>query len=88
MIFNLLMLLQDYKDIVTTNDATVQGILIGIVISLAGVVVFLYRKTDSMQKEYVKELKEFNKAIMNVNNSYNEFVANFVKYQNDVRNNR
>ncbi len=85
MILFLLMQISDYKDVVSTNDATVQGILIGIVLALGAVVVFLYRKTDAMNKEYVKELKEFNAAIMRVNNSYNEFVSNFVKYQNDVR---
>ena len=85
MILFLVMQISDYKDVVSTNDATVQGILIGIVLALGAVVIFLYRKTDTMHKEYVKELKEFNASIMRVNNSYNEFVSNFVKYQKDVR---
>lgn len=85
MITYLLIQASEYRDIITTNNATVQGILIGIVLALGAVVIFLYRKTDTMQKEYIQELKSFNEAIMRVNNSYNEFVANFVKYQNDVR---
>lgn len=73
------------REIVTTNDATVQGILIGIVLALSTIVVFLYRKTETMQKEYIKELKAINEMVLKINNDQKEFTANLLKFQEYVR---
>lgn len=82
---NLQVSTEQVRQIVTTNDATVQGILIGAVLVLSSIVVFLYRKTETMQKEYVKELKTFNETILKINNDYKEFSANLLKFQEYVQ---
>ena len=86
----LLTLLQnadDVQKIITTNDATVQGILIGICLALGASTIYLYKETKRMQAEYVKELKEFNQSILKINKQYDDFITNFEKYiiQKDVR---
>lgn len=82
---NLQVSTEQVRQIVTTNDATVQGILIGVVLVLSSIVVFLYRKTETMQKEYVKELKTFNETVLKINNDYKEFSANLLKFQEYVQ---
>lgn len=82
---NLQVSTEQVRQIVTTNDATVQGILIGIVLALSTIVVFLYRKTETMQKEYIKELKAINEMVLKINNDQKEFTANLLKFQEYVR---
>jgi hypothetical protein len=80
----LLMLLQnadDVQKIITTNDATVQGILIGICLALGASTIYLYKENKRMQAEIIKELKEFNSSLIRINKQYDDFVTNFEKYR-------
>lgn len=48
---------QDVKEVISTNDATIQGILIAICIVFGGTIIYLYREKNELQKEYIKEIK-------------------------------
>ena len=69
----------DLHKVISTNDATIVGILIAVVIALGATIVYLYKNVQSLNKEYIAELKASNEAIMKVNNSYNEFVRNMIE---------
>ena len=69
----------DLHKVISTNDATIVGILIAVVIALGATIVYLYKNVQPLNKEYIAELKASNEAIMKVNNSYNEFVRNMIE---------
>ena len=69
----------EVRKIVTTNDATVQGILIGVIIGLGAAVVFLYRENRTLQKEYTKALMDFSDKLVDLTKAYNEFQNIYVK---------
>lgn len=86
MIVTLLQSADDIQRIVTTDNATVQGILIGIVMAVSGATIYLFKENRRMQLERLAELKEFNEAILKINKQYDDFIRNFEKYklQRDV----
>jgi len=69
----------DLQKVVATNDATVTGILIAIVLAFGVTIVYLYKNIQSLNKEHMTELRNFNETLLKVNNSYNEFVKNMVE---------
>lgn len=69
----------DLKDIVSTSDATITGILIAVAVALGCAVIFLYKNVQNLNKEFIAELKQSNEALIKVNNSYNEFVRNMIE---------
>lgn len=73
---------QDFKDVATINDLTIQGILFAVILALGGAVVFLYKTNQRMQSEFVEELRKTNDSLIKVNNSYNEFVNNMMRLSN------
>ena len=72
----------DLKDIIGTNDATINGILIAVCIAFGIAIVFLYKNIQILNKEYIRELRASNEALIKVNNSYNEFVRNMIELRN------
>ncbi len=80
---NKLMQVQEVREIVSTTDATVQGILLGVAVALGLAVIYLYRENNKMQKEMREELKNFTELLIKQNNSYQEFV-NFMKNNKNV----
>lgn len=72
----------DLKDVIGTNDATIIGILIAVCLSFALAIVFLYKNILILNKEYIRELRASNEALIRVNNSYNEFVRNMIELKN------
>jgi len=64
-------LAHNYVDL---NTALITGI-----ITLSGVVVFLYKEHKSLQKEFRDELKASNETLIKLNNSYNLFVQSLSK---------
>ena len=72
---------EDVRRIVSTNDATAQGILIGVCLLMVSAVIVLYRENRNMQKEYVKTMKDVHLQLIKVNDNYNEFVR--MMYRNE-----
>lgn len=72
----------DLQKIISTNDATIVGILIAVVVVFGFAIVFLYKNVQILNKEYIAELRASNEALIKVNNSYNEFVRNMIELRN------
>lgn len=72
----------DLHNVISTNDATIVGILIAIVIAFGATIVYLYKNVQTLNKEYISELRASNEALIRVNNSYNEFVRNMIELRN------
>jgi len=71
--------LTDLQKVVATNDATVDGILIAVTIAFAVTIIYLYKQVQTLNKEYMNELRNFNETILKVNNSYNDFIKNMIE---------
>jgi len=72
----------DLKQVVSTNDATVIGVLIAITLAFGITIVYLYKNIQTLNKEHMSELRSFNEMLLKVNNSYNEFVKNMIDFKN------
>lgn len=72
----------DLKNIIATNDATIVGILLAVVVAFGLAIVYLYKNVQTLNKEYISELRASNEALIKVNNSYNEFVRNMIELKN------
>jgi len=69
----------ELKSVISTNDATITGILIAVVLAFGFTIVYLYKNVQTLNKEYIAELRASNEALIKVNNSYNEFVRNMIE---------
>ena len=72
----------DLKEIISTTDATIVGILIAVVVAFGFAIIYLYKNVQILNKEYISELRASNEALIKVNNSYNEFVRNMIELRN------
>jgi hypothetical protein len=79
----------EIHDVLSMSDATIAGVLIAIAISFGFVIRYLFKtnqelsetymaKFESLNKEFVAELKANNEALLKVNSFQNEFVNNMV----------
>jgi Na+/melibiose symporter-like transporter len=83
---SLLQSANDLQQVITTDNATVQGILIGLVIALGAATIYLYKENRSMQKDLIQQLKESQAAILEANKMYSDFIANIKQFLGkDVR---
>ena len=64
----------DIKNIVATDNATITGILIAVIIALGLSLIYLFKANQSLYKEYIAELRVSNEQLVQMVNSYNEFV--------------
>jgi uncharacterized protein YoxC len=72
----------DLKEIVAINDATIVGTLMIVSIALGATVIYLYKNVQSLNKDFISELKANNETLLKVNNSYNEFTHNMLELMN------
>ena len=80
---------QDVKDIISTNDATIQGILLAVIIALATALIYIYKEKNAervrlleennkLREEYVSTLKTFNAELIRINITTTEAI-NFLR---------
>ncbi len=67
--------MNDIKDVIATNDATIQGILLGVIIALGSTTIYLYKQVQKLQREYIEEIRKTNVMLIEVNKSYNQFTS-------------
>jgi hypothetical protein len=72
----------DLHNVISTTDATITGILIAVVLAFGATIVYLYKNVQTLNKEYISELRASNEALIKVNHSYNEFVRNMIELRN------
>ena len=71
----------EIQKVMSTNDATIVGVLIVVTVALGWTVVYLFKVNQSLQKENKEELKANSEVLLKVNNAQNEFVSNIVKLE-------
>lgn len=49
------------KEVITTNDATIQGILLGVILAIGSAFIFLYIEKNKLQKKYNDDLADVHK---------------------------
>lgn len=72
----------DLQNVISTNDATIVGILIAVALALGATVIYLYKNVQTLNKDFINELKANNETLLKVNNSYNEFTRNILELMN------
>ncbi len=74
----------DIKSIVSTNDATVTGILMAVVIALGVAIIYLFKQNQQLHKDYISELKATTETLLKVNMSNNENAQKFHDFARDL----
>ena len=74
----------DLKDIVSTNDATIAGILIAICIVFGITIIYLFKQNQAIHSQYIAELKATNDVILKVYLSNNENSQKFHDFAKDL----
>lgn len=76
---------QDVKDIISTNDATIQGILLGVIIALATALIYIYKEKNAervkllaennkLRDQHITTLKDCNEELIKVVTMYHEAI--------------
>ena len=72
----------DLKEIISTNDATIVGILIAVVVVESIVIVYLYKSIQSLNEKFLNEIRETNKVMIELTKSNHDFINNIVQIRN------
>jgi len=72
----------DLKEIISTNDATIVGILIAVVVVESFVIIYLYKNIQSLNEKFLTELRENSKVLIELTKSNHEFINNIVQLRN------
>ena len=70
---------RDLTEVISTNDATIVGVLIAVCLALGGAVIYLYKSVQSLNKDFVKELKETQSILIEMTKKYHEFTDNVMQ---------
>jgi hypothetical protein len=70
---------RDLTEVISTNDATIVGVLIAVCLALGGAVIYLYKSVQSLNKDFVKELKETQSVLIEMTKKYHEFTDNVMQ---------
>ncbi len=77
--FFLLQSTRDLTEVISTNDATIVGVLIAVCLALGGAVIYLYKSVQSLNKDFVKDLKETQSILIEMTKKYHEFTDNVMQ---------
>jgi hypothetical protein len=70
---------RDLTEVISTNDATIVGVLIAVCLALGGAVIYLYKSVQALNKDFVKELKETQSILIEMTKKYHEFTDNVMQ---------
>jgi len=71
--------LLELQKVMSTNDATIVGVLIVIVVAFGWVIFYLFKVNQDLHNKFIVELKASNEALIKVNNFQNDFVNNLAR---------
>lgn len=84
----------DLKDVITTNDATVTGILIAVVLAFGATIIYLFKQNQSLHRDFISELKESNNTLITLNSNaignaqkFHDFARELLEIKNFVKDN-
>ncbi len=72
---------RDLTEVISTNDATIVGVLIAVCLALGGAVIYLYKSVQTLNKDFVKELKETQSILIEMTKKYHEFTGNVMQFK-------
>jgi hypothetical protein len=70
---------RDLTEVISTNDATIVGVLIAVCLALGGAVIYLYKSVQTLNKDFIKELKENQTILIEMTKKYHEFTENVMQ---------
>lgn len=74
----------DLKDIVSTNNATTEGVLIAICLAFGITIIYLFKQNQAIHNKYITELKATSDVILKVYLSNNENSQKFHDFAKDL----
>lgn len=72
--------LSDVQTIVSTNNTTQEGLLLGGVLVLLFAVGYLFQALQKLHKEYGAKIESFNDSIIKINNQYADSIRSLVEF--------
>lgn len=76
LIIHLFQSTREITEVLSTNDATIVGVLIAVCLALGGAVIYLYKSVQNLNKDFIKELKENQTILIEMTKKYHEFTDN------------
>jgi hypothetical protein len=70
---------REISEVLSTNDATIVGVLIAVCLALGGAVIYLYKSVQSLNKDFIKELKDNQTILIEMTKKYHEFTDNVMQ---------
>ncbi len=70
----------DVQKIVSTNNTTQEGLLLGGILVLLFAVGYLFLELQKLHKEYGAKIESFNDSIIKINNQYSESIRNLIDF--------
>jgi hypothetical protein len=70
----------DIQKIVSTNNTTQEGLLLGGILVLLFAVGYLFLELQKLHKEYSIKLESFNDSIIKINNQYSDSIRSLVEF--------
>jgi hypothetical protein len=74
--------LSDLQKVVSTNDATVTGVLIAFCIAFSLCIIYLFKTIQDLNKDHMNELRTFNDLLLKANDK----VYEIIKIMNEFKN--
>jgi len=82
--------INDLQNVISTNNATVSGVLLAVCVAFGSTIFYLFKSTqkmikdcqeknDSIQERYITELKNINESLLKVNTSYQDISLKVLK---------
>ena len=74
--------LSDLQKVVSTNDATVTGVIIAFCIAISLCIIYLFKTIQDLNKDHMNELRTFNDLLLKANDK----VYEIIKIMNEFKN--
>jgi CRISPR/Cas system-associated endonuclease Cas1 len=74
----------DLKEIISTNDATITGVLIAVCLTFGITIIYLFKQNQAIHNKFIDELKATNDVIIKVYLSNNDNTQKFHDFAKDL----
>lgn len=74
----------DLKEIVSTNDATITGVLMAVCLTFGVTIIYLFKQNQAIHNKFIDELKATNDVIVKVYLSNNDNTQKFHDFAKDL----
>jgi hypothetical protein len=70
---------REITEVLSNNDATIVGVLIAVCIALGWAVIYLYKSVQTLNKDFIKELKDNQTILIEMIKTFHELTDNVMK---------